>query len=115
MLYFTGRLGELIKTGGANVTPSEVEAVLVAQPEVSGGLRGGRPRRRARRGRRGGAWCSRQARASSTEALRARLRRELAAYKVPRLVHFAAPGSLPFTDSGKIDKRRLRALLGGQA
>jgi acyl-CoA synthetase (AMP-forming)/AMP-acid ligase II len=45
------------------------------------------------------------------EELRARLRRELAAYKVPRHLHFAAPGTLPFTDSGKIDKRRLRALL----
>ena len=33
--YFTGRLGEMIKTpGGANVTPAEVEAALMAYPDV---------------------------------------------------------------------------------
>ena len=33
--YFTGRLGEMIKTpGGANVTPAEVEAALMTYPDV---------------------------------------------------------------------------------
>ncbi|MCS5636257.1 MAG: AMP-binding protein, partial [Myxococcota bacterium] len=36
ILYFKGRLGEMIKAGGANVTPSEVEQVLVSYPEVKG-------------------------------------------------------------------------------
>jgi len=43
--------------------------------------------------------------------LRARVKAQLSAYKVPRLVHVATPGTLPFTDSGKIDRKRLRALL----
>jgi acyl-coenzyme A synthetase/AMP-(fatty) acid ligase len=34
-LFFTGRLGDMIKTGGANVTPAEVEAVLMAYDDVS--------------------------------------------------------------------------------
>jgi acyl-CoA synthetase (AMP-forming)/AMP-acid ligase II len=34
VLYFKGRLGDMIKTGGANVSPPEVEAILLAQPEV---------------------------------------------------------------------------------
>ena len=38
-------------------------------------------------------------------------KRELAAYKVPRLRLLRGAGQLPFTDTGKIDKRRLRALL----
>ena len=38
MLFFAGRLGEMIKTGGANVTPSEVEAALDTLPEVELGL-----------------------------------------------------------------------------
>jgi acyl-CoA synthetase (AMP-forming)/AMP-acid ligase II len=42
---------------------------------------------------------------------RARLRAELSAYKVPRHYFFYAKAELPFTDSGKIDKRRLAALL----
>ena len=34
-LYFTGRLGEMIKTsGGANVTPAEVEAALASHADV---------------------------------------------------------------------------------
>jgi acyl-CoA synthetase (AMP-forming)/AMP-acid ligase II len=45
------------------------------------------------------------------DELRSRLRRELAAYKMPREICFFAEGDLPFTDSGKIDKRRLRDLL----
>ncbi len=33
--YFTGRLGEMIKTpGGANVAPAEVEAALMTYPDV---------------------------------------------------------------------------------
>src|SRR4029453_9017731 len=35
-LYFKGRLGEMIKSGGANVTPSEVESLLASFAEVKG-------------------------------------------------------------------------------
>ena len=54
---WSGRLSDLIIRGGANVSPAEVEAVLVAHPDVQEaavvGLpirprRGGRRRRRAR-------------------------------------------------------------------
>jgi acyl-CoA synthetase (AMP-forming)/AMP-acid ligase II len=45
------------------------------------------------------------------EALRARVKEALSAYKVPRHVFVYANGTLPFTDSGKIDKRRLAAQL----
>ena len=45
------------------------------------------------------------------EELRARCKGEIAAYKVPRHLFIDADGALPFTDSGKIDKRRLERLL----
>ena len=45
------------------------------------------------------------------DALRARLKAELSAYKVPRHLFLYASGDLPFTDSGKIDKRALAELL----
>ncbi len=110
VLYFQGRLGEMIKSGGANVTPAEVEAVLAAQPEIREAYVVGVPD--AERGEAVAAAVVLLEGARLDEAeLRERLRRELAAYKVPRLVHYAAPGALPFTDSGKIDRRRLRALL----
>jgi len=45
------------------------------------------------------------------EELRERLRAELSAYKIPRRCFFYRDGELPFTDSGKIDKKKLAALL----
>jgi acyl-CoA synthetase (AMP-forming)/AMP-acid ligase II len=110
VLFFKGRLGETIKSGGANVTPSEVEAVLAAMPEVKEAYVVGVPD--AERGEAVAAAVVLAAGARlDAQELRGRAKRELAAYKVPRLVHFAAPGTLPFTDSGKIDKRRLREML----
>ena len=43
----------------------------------------------------------------SGDALRARVKQELSAYKVPRHIVIYGAGALPFTDTGKIDKRRL--------
>ena len=43
--------------------------------------------------------------------LRTALRKELSAYKVPRRIFFCRDAELPFTDSGKIDKRRLTEML----
>jgi acyl-CoA synthetase (AMP-forming)/AMP-acid ligase II len=112
VLRFRGRLGELIKTGGANVTPSEVEAVLAAVPGVAEAYVVGVPD--PERGEVVAAAVVPAAGAQlDAEALRAFAKRELAAYKVPRVLHLAAPGTLPFTDSGKIDRRRLRTLLAG--
>ena len=50
--YFTGRMGDLIKSAGMNVTPRDVELVLEAMPEVALAFVTRRPRRRSRPGRR---------------------------------------------------------------
>ena len=110
LLHFEGRLGEMIKSGGANVTPSEVEAVLLGFPEVAEAYVVGVPD--PERGENVAAAVVLEAGAEAdADSLRARVKAEIAAYKVPRILHLAAPGSLPFTDSGKIDKKRLRAAL----
>ena len=49
--------------------------------------------------------------AVNADELRSRLREELSAYKLPRHYFFYTDGELPFTDSGKIDKRRLTEML----
>jgi len=109
-LYFKGRLGEMIKTGGANVTPSEVESVLMAWPEVKGAYVVGVAD--AERGENvAAAIVLEPGAALAADAIRGRARAELAAYKAPRHVLVASQDALPFTDSGKIDKRRLRAML----
>ncbi|MBW2229631.1 MAG: acyl--CoA ligase [Deltaproteobacteria bacterium] len=110
VLYFKGRLGEMIKTAGANVTPSEVEQVLIAYPEVKEAyvvgvddpVRGQNVE---------AAVVLELDQAVDGETLRARIKKELSAYKVPRHIFIYPSGSLPFTDSGKIDKRKLVAML----
>jgi acyl-CoA synthetase (AMP-forming)/AMP-acid ligase II len=110
LLYFKGRLGEMIKTAGANVTPSEVESVLTAMPEVKAAYVVGVAD--ATRGENVAAAVVLEPGASlAPEAIRQRTKDLLAAYKVPRHVWVTTMDALPFTDSGKIDKRRLRAQL----
>jgi acyl-CoA synthetase (AMP-forming)/AMP-acid ligase II len=110
-LYFKGRLGEMIKTGGANVTPSEVEQVLVSFPEVKEAYVVGVPD--PSRGQSVEAAVVLEIGATAeAEELRGRVKRALSAYKVPRHVFVYPSGTLPFTDSGKIDKRRLAAEIG---
>jgi len=109
-LFFQARLGELIKTGGANVTPREVEVVLESYPEVKEAFVVGLPH--PDRGQTvEAAVVLRPGATADAEALRARLKGDLSAYKVPRHLFFYGSEELPFTDSGKIDKRRLGALL----
>jgi acyl-CoA synthetase (AMP-forming)/AMP-acid ligase II len=109
-LYFKARLGDLIKTAGANVAPREVEVLLEAFPEVQSAFVVGVPD--PVRGQNvAAALVLDSGRELSAAQCRERLRAELSAYKVPRHVFFCAKAELPFTDSGKIDKRRLAAQL----
>jgi len=106
VLFFRARLGEMIKTAGANVAPREVEVVLDAFPEVQASFVVGVPD--PVRGQNVAAAIVLDAgRELSAETCRERLRSELSAYKLPRHIFFADKSELPFTDSGKIDKRRL--------
>lgn len=113
-LHFTGRLGEMIKTGGANVTPSEVEQVLVGYPEVKEAYVVGVDD--AERGQRvEAAVVLEVGERIEGDALRGRVKQALSAYKVPRHVVVFESGTLPFTDSGKIDKRTLARQLAERA
>jgi acyl-CoA synthetase (AMP-forming)/AMP-acid ligase II len=109
-LYFKARLGEMIKTAGANVTPREVEVVMEVVPEIRSAFVVGVPH--PDRGQNvAAAVILKAGRELDASTLSERLNQELSAYKVPRHVFFYADGELPFTDSGKIDKRRLAPLL----
>jgi acyl-CoA synthetase (AMP-forming)/AMP-acid ligase II len=109
-LFFTGRAGDLIKTAGANVTPREVEVVMDAYPEIKASYVVGVPDPDRGQNVAAAVILKKDAKLS-LEALRERLRGDLSAYKIPRHIDFFADGELPFTDSGKIDKRRLTELL----
>jgi O-succinylbenzoic acid--CoA ligase len=105
-LWVEGRLDDLIITGGENVAPEEVEAVLAAHPGVAEAAVFGRPDARW-----GEAVCAavvpaRGAPASGAEALAEHCRRSLARHKVPKSIEIVS--ELPRTATGKLLRRELR-------
>lgn len=105
-LFFRGRLKEMIKTGGINVAPAEVEEILMAEPAVKVAYVVGVPD--AVRDEIIGAVVVAEPGAEITEAqLMDRCRRELAAYKLPRAFRFVKEADLPLTTTGKVQKNRL--------
>jgi o-succinylbenzoate---CoA ligase len=105
-LLVTGRKADTIVSGGENVAPVEVEAVLEAHPQVL---------EAAVLGRSDPQWgeavtaivVARAGASPEPEELRAHCARALAAYKVPKRVVLSAE-PLPRTHSGKLLRRELR-------
>ncbi|HEY6131862.1 MAG TPA: class I adenylate-forming enzyme family protein [Halioglobus sp.] len=113
-LFFKARLGDLIKTAGANVAPREVEIAIDEQPEVQCSYVVGLPH--PDRGQEVvGAVILNPGHTLDATTLRQRLKQELSSYKVPGKLYFCAKEDIPFTDSGKVDKRRLVTYLTGLA
>ena len=111
-LYFEGRMGAVIKAAGTNVAPREVELAIEQHPGVMHAFVVGVPSDDGRGEAVAAAVVAKPDATLSAEDLRAELRAELAAYKVPRHVAvFAEQGDLPWLESGKIDLQALRRLL----
>ena len=111
-LYFEGRMGAVIKAAGTNVAPREVELAIELQPDVMHAFVVGVPAAEGRGEAVAAAVVAKRGARISAEDLRARLRTEMAAYKVPRHVAvFSEQGELPWLESGKIDLQALRRLL----
>ena len=111
-LYFEGRMGAVIKAAGTNVAPREVELAVEQHPGVMHAFVVGVPAADGRGEAVAAAVVAKPGADISPGGLRAWLRDELAAYKVPRHVAvFADRQDLPWLESGKIDLRALRSLL----
>jgi o-succinylbenzoate---CoA ligase len=103
-LHVTGRKAETIISGGENVAPAEVEAVLLAHPAVADAGVHGRADRE---------WGEavvatvvvRDGAAVEADELRDFCAERLARYKVPKTIGFAE--GLPRTESGKLLRREL--------
>jgi o-succinylbenzoate---CoA ligase len=103
-LTVTGRKADTIVTGGENVAPAEVEAALLTHPAVADAAVHGRPDPR---------WGEavvatvvlHDGSHAEAEELRAHVGSQLARYKVPKEIAFAA--ALPRTASGKLLRREL--------
>ena len=104
---FRGRLKEMIKTGGVNVAPLEVEHVLLQHPDIVQAHVVGVPDRL--KGEIVAAAAELRADAApDAAAITAFCRERLASYKVPTRFAFRAAGEFPRTPTGKIHKPGLR-------
>jgi acyl-CoA synthetase (AMP-forming)/AMP-acid ligase II len=104
-LTLVGRARDMYISGGENVYPAEVEAVLAEHPAVREVAVVGTPD--ARWGESGRAFVVlAPGHALDPDALRAFAAERLARFKLPR--EFVAVASLPRTDTGKVQKHRLR-------
>ena len=113
-LHFRGRLKEMVKTGGINVAPVEVEEILRTHPAVAAAFVVGVPD--AARDEVLAAVIVRRPGADvGKKALEAHCRAALAAYKVPRLFRFVEESDLPLTVTGKLQKNRLPDLFAHDA
>ncbi|MGE5696824.1 MAG: class I adenylate-forming enzyme family protein [Candidatus Sericytochromatia bacterium] len=105
--YFVGRLDSMIKTAGANVSPTEVEKAIA---KVTGGAVSfvvGIPD--PQRGQQVAAVVVRGDGGHFDEyALRQQLKSELSAYKIP--ARFVAVCEVPLLSSGKVDLNQLKKL-----
>jgi acyl-CoA synthetase (AMP-forming)/AMP-acid ligase II len=109
-LFFEGRLGEMIKTGGANVAPRELELVMATLPEILAAHAVGIPH--PERGENVAvAVVLREGAKLDAGTLHARLKDQLSAYKLPRHTFFVTSAEIPMTDSGKLDRRKLQGAL----
>jgi O-succinylbenzoic acid--CoA ligase len=104
-LIVTGRKGDLIITGGENVSPAEVEAVLVEHDAVAEAAVFARPH--PLWGEAVTAWVVAEPGAELTQAtLRAHCLDRLAGFKVPKT--FELVDELPRTEYGKVRRTELR-------
>jgi acyl-CoA synthetase (AMP-forming)/AMP-acid ligase II len=110
-IHFTGRRTEMIKTGGANVSPAELEVALRACKPVKLARIIGVPDPRL--DQLVVACIVLQDGVDATEDdIRSFLRERVAAYKVPKRVLFFADGEIPMTGSGtKVRDPELAALV----
>ena len=103
-LTITGRKADTIVSGGENVAPAEVEAALLAHPAVADAGVHGRPDPQWGEAVVATVVLHDGARAEAEE-LRAHVASQLARFKVPKEIAFAA--RLPRTASGKLLRREL--------
>ncbi|MEN9773567.1 MAG: hypothetical protein RL322_637 [Pseudomonadota bacterium] len=106
-LHFLGRRDTMIKTGGENVYPAEVEAVLLGLDRVVDAVVVGVPDPRL--GQRVGALIVRSDPSLSVDAIDQACRAAMGGFKIPRVIRFV--DALPRLGTQKVDLAACRMLL----
>jgi fatty-acyl-CoA synthase len=108
-LDFVDRVKYLIKSGGENVYPAEIERVLLAHPGVAEAAVVRHPD--ARWGEVPVAFVARRDTELSADVLFSACRSELAGYKQPKAIHFVELADFPRSASGKVQRHELEKRL----
>jgi fatty-acyl-CoA synthase len=108
-LDFVDRAKYMIKSGGENVYPAEIERVLLADPRVDDAVVVRRPD--AKWGEVPVAVIARNDERLTADDLYAKCRRELAGYKQPKDIRFVTFADLPRSTTGKIQRHEVEAWL----
>ncbi|MES2480765.1 MAG: AMP-binding protein [Pseudomonadota bacterium] len=109
-LYYRGRLKEMVKSGGINIAPAEVEECLMRHPGVRSAYVIGVPHPTLDEAL-AAIIIAEPGVPPTADELKAHCKRELAAYKVPQIYHFTTVDALPLTTTGKLQKMNLHTLL----
>jgi len=110
---FVDRVKYLIKSGGENIYPAEIERVLLQDPLVAEAAVVRRPD--AKWGEVPVAFVARRDDALTADELLRRCRAELAGYKQPKEIRFIAERDFPRSASGKVQRHELEKHLGAAA
>ena len=113
-LTFRGRIKEMVKTGGINVAPAEVEIVLANHADVEEAHVTGIPDSRLDEAL-AAVIVPRSGSLLTETDLVNHCRLQLAAYKVPRHYRFLERTELPLTVTGKLQKNHLPKLFRGSS
>ncbi|NYT22405.1 AMP-binding protein [Alcaligenaceae bacterium] len=108
-LYFRGRINEMVKSGGINVAPAEVEEVLMRHPDVHTAFVVGLPDPVLDQIL-GAVIIARAGHVPTADELQRYCRGEMAVYKIPARFRFLEDDELPLTTTGKVQKNRLHEL-----
>lgn len=108
-LDFVDRVKYLIKSGGENIYPAEIERVMLADPRVADAAVVRRPD--PKWGEVPVAFVARRDDTLTADDLHARCRAELAGYKQPKGIHFIGYDDFPRSASGKIQRHELEKRL----
>jgi fatty-acyl-CoA synthase len=108
-LAFVDRAKYMIKSGGENIYPAEIERVLLADARVRDAIVVRQPD--AKWGEVPVAVVARNDEGLTAADLLGRCRAELAGYKRPKCIHFVAFEQLPRSTTGKIQRHEVEAWL----
>lgn len=107
-IFFRGRIKEMIKSGGMNVSPVEIEEVLMRRPEVLVAYCVPLAHEELDEVL-GAVMVPREGQVIDLDIIRAHCQKELARYKRPHVYKVIEERELPLTNTGKVKKNEMHS------